>query len=46
MVKALREAVWGVDIDVFGAHSLRATGATNGLDHEADIACAGVARAC
>jgi site-specific recombinase XerD len=27
-----------VDIDGFGAHSLRATAATNALDHEADIA--------
>jgi integrase/recombinase XerD len=28
----------GVDIEGFGAHSLRATAATNALDHEADIA--------
>jgi integrase len=34
---ALREAC-GVNIERFGAHSLRATAATNALDHEADIA--------
>jgi hypothetical protein len=28
----------GVNIEGFGAHSLRATAATNALDHEADIA--------
>jgi integrase len=27
-----------VNIEGFGAHSLRATAATNALDHEADIA--------
>jgi integrase len=27
----------GVNIEGFGAHSLRATAATNALDHEADI---------
>jgi site-specific recombinase XerD len=28
----------GIDLDSFSAHSLRATGATNALEHEADIA--------
>ena len=28
----------GVNLEGFGAHSLRATAATNALDHEADIA--------
>jgi integrase len=35
--EALRDAR-GVNIEGFGAHSLRATAATNALDHEADIA--------
>jgi site-specific recombinase XerD len=37
MVKHYAERV-GVNIEGFGAHSLRATAATNALDHEADIA--------
>jgi integrase len=37
MVKHYAKSV-GVDIEGFGAHSLRATAATNALDHEADIA--------
>jgi integrase/recombinase XerD len=37
MVKRYAERV-GVNIEGFGAHSLRATAATNALDHEADIA--------
>ncbi|MCA1851175.1 MAG: site-specific integrase, partial [Beggiatoa sp.] len=37
MVKRYAKRV-GVNIDGFGAHSLRATAATNALDHEADIA--------
>jgi integrase/recombinase XerD len=37
MVKQYAKRV-GVDIEGFGAHSLRATAATNALDHEADIA--------
>jgi site-specific recombinase XerD len=37
MVKYYAERV-GVNIEGFGAHSLRATAATNALDHEADIA--------
>jgi hypothetical protein len=37
MVKHYAKRV-GVDIEGFGAHSLRATAATNALDHEADIA--------
>jgi hypothetical protein len=37
MVKLYAERV-GVNIEGFGAHSLRATAATNALDHEADIA--------
>ncbi len=28
----------GIDLDAFSAHSLRATGATNALEHDADIA--------
>ena len=30
--------MWGVNIEGFGAHSLRATAATNALGHEAGIA--------
>jgi integrase/recombinase XerD len=37
MVKRYAKRV-GVNIEGFGAHSLRATAATNALDHEADIA--------
>jgi integrase/recombinase XerD len=37
MVKRYAERV-GVNIEGFDAHSLRATAATNALDHEADIA--------
>jgi site-specific recombinase XerD len=37
MVKHYAKRV-GVNIEGFGAHSLRATAATNALDHEADIA--------
>ena len=37
MVKLYAKRV-GVNIEGFGAHSLRATAATNALDHEADIA--------
>jgi site-specific recombinase XerD len=37
MVKHYAKRV-GVNIEVFRAHSLRATAATNALDHEADIA--------
>jgi site-specific recombinase XerD len=37
MVKLYTKRV-GVNIEGFGAHSLRATAATNALDHEADIA--------
>jgi integrase/recombinase XerD len=37
MVKYYAKRV-GVNIEGFGAHSLRATAATNALDHEADIA--------
>jgi integrase len=37
MVKYYARRV-GVDIEGFGAHSLRATAATKALDHEADIA--------
>ena len=37
MVKYYANRV-GVNIEGFGAHSLRATAATNALDHEADIA--------
>jgi integrase/recombinase XerD len=37
MVKHYAKCV-GVNIEGFGAHSLRATAATNALDHEADIA--------
>jgi site-specific recombinase XerD len=37
MVKQYAKRV-GVNIEGFGAHSLRATAATNALDHEADIA--------
>ncbi len=37
MVKRYAARV-GVNIEGFGAHSLRATAATNALDHEADIA--------
>ena len=37
MVKHYANRV-GVNIEGFGAHSLRATAATNALDHEADIA--------
>ena len=37
MVQHYAERV-GVNIEGFGAHSLRATAATNALDHEADIA--------
>ena len=44
MVKHYTKRV-GVDIEGFGAHSLRATAATNALDHE-DRQGAGVARAC
>jgi integrase/recombinase XerD len=28
----------GIDVDGFGAHALRATAATNALEHDADIA--------
>jgi integrase len=37
MVKHYAKRV-GVNIEGFGAHSLRATAATNALDHQADIA--------
>jgi site-specific recombinase XerD len=37
MVKHYAKRV-GVNIEGFGAHLLRATAATNALDHEADIA--------
>jgi site-specific recombinase XerD len=37
MVKHYAKRV-GVNIEGFGVHSLRATAATNALDHEADIA--------
>lgn len=37
MVKHYAKRV-GVNIEGFGAHSLRTTAATNALDHEADIA--------
>jgi hypothetical protein len=37
MLKHYAKRVW-VNIEGFGAHSLRATATTNALDHEADIA--------